>query len=178
MQHILILAGGSGTRLWPLSHQGEPKQLLELIDGVSLLRMAYERVAGLVPDANILVCTGSSYADTVAKLLPEVPAENILGEPVGRDSLNAVAWPAGIIADRDPDGVMAVVTADHIIRPVDDFRAALQHGFDLVNTDPTALVTFGVVPTEPNTGFGYLHRGGRLRPVSYTHLTLPTNREV
>ena len=59
MQHILILAGGSGTRLWPLSHQGEPKQLLELIDGVSLLRMAYERVAGLVPDANILVCTGS-----------------------------------------------------------------------------------------------------------------------
>ena len=104
MQHILILAGGSGTRLWPLSHQGEPKQLLELIDGVSLLRMAYERVAGLVPDANILVCTGSSYADTVAKLLPEVPAENILGEPVGRDSLNAVAWPAGIIADRDPDG--------------------------------------------------------------------------
>ena len=105
MQHILILAGGSGTRLWPLSHQGEPKQLLELIDGVSLLRMAYERVAGLVPDANILVCTGSSYADTVAKLLPEVPAENILGEPVGRDSLSAVAWPAGIIADRDPDGV-------------------------------------------------------------------------
>jgi len=86
MQHILILAGGSGTRLWPLSHQGEPKQLLELIDGVSLLRMAYERVAGLVPDANILVCTGSSYADTVAKLLPEVPAENILGEPGGRDS--------------------------------------------------------------------------------------------
>ena len=96
MQHILILAGGSGTRLWPLSHQGEPKQLLELIDGVSLLRMAYERVAGLVPDANILVCTGSSYADTVAKLLPEVPAENILGEPVGRDSLNAVAWPAAM----------------------------------------------------------------------------------
>ena len=133
MQHILILAGGSGPRLWPLSHQGEPKQLLELIDGVSLLRMAYERVAGLVPDANILVCTGSSYADTVAKLLPEVPAENILGEPVGRDSLSAVAWPAGIIADRDPDGVMAVVTADHIIRPVDDFRAALQHGFDLAN---------------------------------------------
>ena len=162
MQHILILAGGSGTRLWPLSHQGEPKQLLELIDGVSLLRMAYERVAGLVPDANILVCTGSSYADTVAKLLPEVPAENILGEPVGRDSLSAVAWPAGIIADRDPDGVMAVVTADHIIRPVDDFRAALQHGFDLANTDPTALVTFGVVPTEPNTGFGYLHRGDSL----------------
>ncbi|EGG25832.1 putative mannose-1-phosphate guanylyltransferase/mannose-6-phosphate isomerase [Cutibacterium modestum P08] len=162
MQHVLILAGGSGTRLWPLSRQGEPKQLLELINGVSLLRMAYERVAGLVPDANILVCTGASYADAVAKLLPEVPVENILGEPVGRDSLNAVAWSAGIIADRDPEGVMAVVTADHVIRPVDDFRAALQHGFNLANADPTALVTFGVVPTEPNTGFGYLHRGDSL----------------
>ena len=172
MQHILILAGGSGTRLWPLSHQGEPKQLLELIDGVSLLRMAYERVAGLVPDANILVCTGASYAHTVAKLLPELPPENILGEPVGRDSLNAVAWPAGIVADRDPDGVMAVVTADHIIRPVDDFRAALKHGFDLAHADPTALVTFGVVPTEPNTGFGYLHRGGPLRPGSHAHQVL------
>ena len=172
MQHVLILAGGSGTRLWPLSHQGEPKQLLELIDGMSLLRMAYERVAGLVPDTNIVVCTGASYADTVAKLLPEIPAENILGEPVGRDSLNAVAWPAGIIADRDPDGVMAVVTADHIIRPADDFRAALQHGFDLATGDPAALVTFGVVPTEPNTGFGYLHRGGPLESYPRAHKVL------
>ncbi|WCC79393.1 mannose-1-phosphate guanylyltransferase [Cutibacterium equinum] len=172
MQHVLILAGGSGTRLWPLSHQGEPKQLLELIDGMSLLRMAYERVAGLVPDSNIVVCTGAAYADTVARLLPEIPGENILGEPVGRDSLNAVAWPAGIIADRDPDGVMAVVTADHIIRPVDDFRAALQHGFDLATADPGALVTFGVVPTEPNTGFGYLHRGGPLESDPHAHEVL------
>lgn len=172
MQHVLILAGGSGTRLWPLSHHGEPKQLLELINGMSLLRMAYERVAGLVPDTNIVVCTGASYADTVAKLLPEIPAENILGEPVGRDSLNAVSWPAGIIADRDPDGVMAVVTADHIIRPADDFRAALQHGFDLATDDPAALVTFGVVPIEPNTSFGYLHRGGPLESDPRAHNVL------
>ncbi|MDO4413336.1 mannose-1-phosphate guanylyltransferase [Cutibacterium sp.] len=172
MHHVLILAGGSGTRLWPLSRQGEPKQLLELIGGMSLLRMAYERVAGLVPDSNILVCTGASYADTVAKLLPEIPHQNILGEPVGRDSLNAVAWSAGIVADRDPDGVMAVVTADHIIRPAADFRVALQHGFDLASADPTALVTFGVVPTEPNTGFGYLHRGGRLKSDSQAHTVL------
>ncbi|WP_130865939.1 mannose-1-phosphate guanylyltransferase [Acidipropionibacterium timonense] len=159
MRHVLIIAGGSGTRLWPLSRQGEPKQLLELIDGVSLLRMSYERVQGLVPDENILVCTGAAYADTVAALLPEIPAENILGEPVGRDSLNAVAWPAGVIAAKDPQAVVATVTADHVIRPVRDFRAALDRGFALAETDPTALVTFGVIPTEPNTGFGYLHRG-------------------
>lgn len=171
MRHVLILAGGSGTRLWPLSRQGEPKQLLELIDGVSLLRMSYERVAGLVPDANVLVCTGAAYADTVARLLPEVPRENILGEPVGRDSLNAVAWPAGIIADRDPDGVMAVVTADHIIRPVDEFRAALDRAMTVAENDPGTLMTFGVVPTEPNTGFGYLRRGG-------SHAGDPGVREV
>ncbi len=79
MRHVLIIAGGSGTRLWPLSRQGEPKQLLELIDGLSLLRMSYERIQGLVPDENILVCTGADYADAVAGQLPEIPADNILG---------------------------------------------------------------------------------------------------
>lgn len=162
MRHVLIIAGGSGTRLWPLSRQGEPKQLLDLIDGLSLLRMSYERVKGLVPDENILVCTGSAYADVVSSQLPELPRQNILGEPVGRDSLNAVAWPAALIADRDPDAVIATVTADHIIRPVDDFRAALDRAFQLAEEDAELMVTFGVVPTEPNTGYGYLHRGLRL----------------
>lgn len=162
MRHVLIIAGGSGTRLWPLSHQGEPKQLLELIDGLSLLRMSYERVRGLVPDENIVVCTGADYADVVATQLPELPAENILGEPVGRDSLAAVAWPAGIIAARDPQATLATVTADHIIRPVPDFRAALDGAFRIAKGDARALVTFGVVPTEANTGFGYLRRGQQI----------------
>ncbi|MDN6557214.1 MAG: mannose-1-phosphate guanylyltransferase [Acidipropionibacterium acidipropionici] len=162
MRHVLIIAGGSGTRLWPLSRQGEPKQLLDLIDGLSLLRMSYERVRGLVPDDNILVCTGADYADVVASQLPELPRGNILGEPVGRDSLNAVAWPAALIADKDPDAVIATVTADHIIRPVADFRAALDRAFSLAEEESDAMVTFGVVPTEPNTGYGYLHRGLRL----------------
>lgn len=163
MRHILIIAGGSGTRLWPLSRQGEPKQLLELIDGLSLLRMSYERVQGLVPDENILVCTGADYADAVAAQLPELPAGNILGEPVGRDSLAAVAWPAAVIAAKDPEGVVATVTADHIIRPVRDFRASVDSAFRVAEADPRALVTFGVVPTEANTGYGYLHRGAPLR---------------
>lgn len=159
MRYVLIIAGGSGTRLWPLSRQGEPKQLLDLIDGMSLLRMAFERVRGVVPDENVFVCTGQAYADVVSDILPEVPGGNILGEPVGRDSLNAVTWPAAVIADSDPDAVIATVTADHIIRPVSGFRAALNHGFEIAETDSSALVTFGVIPTEPNTGFGYLHRG-------------------
>ena len=104
MRYVVIMAGGSGTRLWPLSRQGTPKQLLELFDGKSLLRLAYERVAGLVPDARILVCTSRTYADVVARQLPELPEENLLGEPVGRDSLSAVAWSAAVLERREPGG--------------------------------------------------------------------------
>lgn len=160
MRYVVIMAGGAGTRLWPLSRQGMPKQLLRLIDGKSLLRIAYERVQGLVSDDRILVCAGAAYLDVVADELPELPTRNLLGEPVGRDSLNAVAWPAAILAKLDPDAVVAALTADHIIRPVDAFQAALTEAFEVAEADPSALVTFGVVPTKPHTGFGYLHRGG------------------
>lgn len=159
MHYVVIVAGGSGKRLWPLSRQGEPKQLLPLIGEKSLLRISYERVQGMVPDERILVCTGADYADQVADQLPELPAENILGEPEGRDSLNAVAWPAALLATRDPEAVMAVLTADHVMRPEPLFRSRLKEAFDIATAQPDALVTFGVVPTSPQTGFGYLHRG-------------------
>lgn len=154
------MAGGSGTRLWPLSRKGEPKQLLRMIDGKSLLRLAFERVAGAVDPSRILICTGAAYTDEVAAQIPEVPAANLLGEPVGRDSLNAVAWPAAVLARRDPQAITAVITADQIIEPVEAFRERLATAFAVAETDPDALVTFGVVPTNPNTGYGYLHRGG------------------
>lgn len=158
MQYVVIMAGGSGTRLWPLSRQGRPKQLLELFEGRSLLRLAYERLAGVVPSERILVCTGRAYASDVAAQLPELPAGNILGEPEGRDSLNAVAWSAAEIARRDPQGIVAMVTADQVITPVDEFQAALRVAFDVAETVPGALVTLGVIPTSPHTGYGYLHR--------------------
>ncbi|HIT76313.1 MAG TPA: mannose-1-phosphate guanylyltransferase [Candidatus Avipropionibacterium avicola] len=162
MRYVVILAGGSGTRLWPLSRKGMPKQLLELVGGVSLLRMAYERVARVVPAERILVCTGASYADVVAEQLPELAPENLLGEPVGRDSLNAIAWSAAVLADRDPDAVVATVTADHVIEPVDAFVEALEEAFSVAEENDDALVTFGVVPTTAHTGYGYLHRGDGL----------------
>ena len=162
MRYVLIMAGGSGKRLWPLSRQDMPKQLLKVLGGKSLLRIAYERLEGVVPPENVLVCTGADYAHIVCAELPEVPAANILGEPEGRDSLNAVAWPAAVLAARDPDACVAVVTADQIMHPVSAFQAALVEGFEVAETDPSALVTFGVVPTSPHTGYGYLHRGDAL----------------
>lgn len=162
MRHVVIMAGGSGTRLWPLSRKGEPKQLLALVDGKSLLRLAYERVQGMVPDANIVVCCGAAYLDVVARQLPELPRENLLGEPVGRDSLNAVAWPAAVLERRDPGAVVAVTTADQIITPVEEFTRALDEAFRIAEADEHALVTFGVVPDSPHTGYGYLKRGAAL----------------
>lgn len=159
MRYVVIMAGGSGTRLWPLSRKGEPKQLLNLVDGKSLLRLAYERVAGVVPDANILVCAGAAYTDVVAEQLPELPSENLLGEPVGRDSLNAVAWPAAVLQRRDAEAVVAVLTADQIITPVEEFRSSLEQAYRIAEADESALVTFGVVPDSPHTGYGYLKRG-------------------
>lgn len=156
------MAGGSGKRLWPLSRQGTPKQLLKLVEGKSLLRIAFERALQVVPAENILVCTGASYSEAVAADLPELPAENLLGEPTGRDSLNAVAWPAAVLALRDPDAYIAQVTADHIMRPVSAFTSALTTAFEIAEQDPLALVTLGVVPTSPHTGYGYLHRGDAL----------------
>ena len=162
MRYVVIMAGGSGTRLWPLSRQGRPKQLLELFGGKSLLRLAYERLDGLVDPASILVCTGRAHADDVARQLPELPAGNILGEPEGRDSLNAVAWSAAEVERRDAGAVVAMVTADHLISPVDEFQRTLETAFAVAEVRPKALVTLGVVPTSPHTGYGYLHRGDPL----------------
>ncbi len=159
MRYVVIMAGGSGKRLWPLSRQGMPKQMLHLVGDTSLLRMAFDRVVDVVGAEQVWVCTGADYADTVRAELPEMPAENILGEPVGRDSLNAVAWPAAVLAAADPDAVVAMVTADQIMQPVEAFQDALRTGFEVAEADRTALVTFGVVPTTPHTGYGYLHRG-------------------
>ncbi|MGO1971798.1 MAG: mannose-1-phosphate guanylyltransferase [Propionibacteriaceae bacterium] len=159
MRYVVIMAGGSGKRLWPLSRQDMPKQLLPLVGGKSLLRLAYERVAPAVPPERILVCTGADYADVVGQEIPELPAANILGEPEGRDSLNAVAWPAAVLAARDEEAVVAMVTADQLIHPASSFRVALDRAFEVAEADDTALVTFGVVPTSPHTGYGYLHRG-------------------
>ncbi|HYP45157.1 MAG TPA: mannose-1-phosphate guanylyltransferase [Propionibacteriaceae bacterium] len=162
MRYVVIMAGGSGKRLWPLSRRDMPKQLLKVVGGKSLLRIAYERLEGLVPAERVLVCTGADYADVVHEELPELDPANVLGEPEGRDSLNAVAWPAAVLASRDPDAVVAVVTADQIMHPVESFRSALGEGFAVAERHPDVLVTFGVVPTSPHTGYGYLQRGDAL----------------
>src|SRR5438552_14010694 len=162
MQYAVIMAGGAGTRLWPMSRSNRPKQVLKILGGKSLLQLSYERLRGLLPPERIFVCTGAVHRDLVLDNLPELPKENLLGEPEGRDTANAVGFPAAVLAKRDKDAVAAFVTADHVIEPVDTFQASLRTAFDVVAEQPNALVTFGILPTHGHTGLGYIHRGEAL----------------
>src|SRR5947209_9393860 len=159
MEYGVIMAGGSGTRLWPLSRANTPKQLLPVVKGKSLLQLSYERLRGLLPAERIFVCTGAAHRDAILANLPELPKDNLLGEPAPRDTANAVGFPAGVLLARDPDAVMAVVTADHVIEPIPEFQKALRTAFDVVQQHPESLVTFGIVPTHGHTGLGYIQRG-------------------
>jgi len=171
MRHAIIMAGGAGQRLWPLSRTKRPKQLLELISGKSLLALAVERIKGLFEPENILIVTNAEYADAVAAAVPDLPAENIIGEPIGRDTANAVGLGACVIARRDPEATMAVFTADHIIRPVESFCESVRRACEAVEAQPDALATFGIRPTWPHTGLGYVHYGEKLGDSVYKVLS-------
>ncbi len=158
MEYGVIMAGGSGTRLWPLSRGTVPKQLLKVVGGKSLLQLSYERLRGMLPPERIFVCTSAAHRDQVLANLPELPPENLLGEPTGRDTSNAVGFPASVLLKRDKDAVFAITTADHVIQPIEAFQKAVQSAFEVVRRDPLALVTFGIVPTHGHTGLGYIHR--------------------
>ncbi len=158
----MIMAGGSGTRLWPMSREGQPKQLIKFVEGRCLLELAFARLDGMVPPEAQYICAGKSHHDAVMQVLPDMQASNYLAEPCGRDTLNAVGFAAAVIARKDPNAVMAVLTADHIIEPIPDFQKFIKQGFKLVEEHPKTLVTFGVTPTEAATGFGYLNLGEKI----------------
>ena len=162
MRHALIIAGGSGTRLWPMSTRDLPKQLIPFIEGKSLLQIAMDRLEGLVPDERIHVCAGEATRKVMLDKLPRLDADRFIGEPTGRDTLNAVALGTGVIAKQDPDATVAIFTADHLIEPEDEFRAVVEQGYDTAERHGNTLVTFGVEPTHPATGFGYLQLGETL----------------
>ena len=156
MRYAVIMAGGQGKRLWPLSRQRLPKQLLKIVNGKSLMQIAVERLEGYFPPENILIIANQSYVKVISESIPQVPIENIVGEPEGRDTANAIALAAAFIAGRDPNATMSIFTADHIIRPHDQFISALTAAMETAEEDQSCLVTFGVNPTWPHTGLGYI----------------------
>lgn len=155
----MIMAGGAGKRLWPMSRREQPKQLIPFIDGRCLLEIAMDRLEGVVPSERQLVCTGEAFRKPILDKLKGFEDDQLLGEPEGRDTVNAIGLTAAVLQKRDPEAIFAVLTADHLIEPQDRFKAALRTGFELVASDPRRLVTFGITPTYPATGYGYVELG-------------------
>lgn len=165
MLHALIMAGGSGTRFWPLSRRRLPKQLLSLDGGPTLLDQAIARLTGLVRPENIRVVTNEAQADGVAAALPpSVPRENVIAEPVGRDTAAALGLGATAILRADPDAVLLATPADHVIRPATRFRDVVLAAAALVARRPGAVATLGVPPAHPATSYGYIRAGRPIEP--------------
>ena len=165
--YALILAGGSGERFWPLSRRARPKQLLRLVTAQTLLEQTVARLDGLVPPERILVLTNVEQEAAVRQLLPNLPTENIIAEPVKCDTAAAVALGVGWIADRDHSATMIVLPADHVIKDTEAFQNTLRTAAAAAE-ETGALVTIGVKPTWACPGFGYIEHGApvRLRTVA------------
>ena len=163
MLYSLIMAGGVGSRLWPKSRSSFPKQFLNLTGGETLLQQSVRRILPLVPLERIFVVTGERYSNLVQAQLPDLPPENIVAEPVGKNTAPAIGLGALHIARLGPQDTMVVLTADHIIPDEDAFREAIQTAASVAAGGK--LVTLGITPTGPSTGFGYIQRGKTLGQV-------------
>ena len=158
-RYCVIMCGGIGSRFWPYSRARLPKQFIDFLGtGRTLLQMSYDRIRNLIPASNILIMTNERYADLVAEQLPEVTADQILFEPARRNTAPCIAWAAWHIAARDPEASMIVTPADHVITREALFEASVLAGFDFVDHN-NALLTFGITPSRPETGYGYIQIG-------------------
>lgn len=156
------MCGGIGSRFWPYSRTSLPKQFLDFFGtGTTLLQMTYERILPLVSPDNVIVVTNADYAGLVREQLPDIKESNILFEPARRNTAPCVAWAASHIKALDPEGSMIVTPADHLITRQNNFIDAVRTGFEFVEKN-NALLTLGITPTRPDTGYGYIQVGQKV----------------
>jgi mannose-1-phosphate guanylyltransferase len=155
----MIMAGGGGTRFWPRSRAKRPKQFLSFSGDRTLLQATLDRIEAQVPLERCWVITSGIHRDEALQQLPDVPATQVIGEPMGRDTAACIGLGAALIARTDPEATIIVMPADHAIEPAQEFRRAVHAAGQLADEFPNALITFGIRPTSPATGYGYIHRG-------------------
>lgn len=156
--YAVIMAGGRGTRFWPRSRANMPKQVLNIVGDNTMIQDTLYRMQELVPAENVYVITNSALKSIIEEQLPEVPPDQIIAEPHGRNTAPCIALASAIISARDPQGIMAVMTSDHLIQNNDAFVEDLAFAASIAENNGK-LVTFGIPPTKPETGYGYIHLG-------------------
>lgn len=166
MRHAVIMAGGVGTRLWPLSRKSSPKQFQKFIGDRTLIQQTYDRIRRNVESENIWVVTGQDYVSLVKEQLPEIKEGNIIAEPMGRNTAAATALAMFKIKEVDPEAIVfGLLPADHFIGKEEVFNQAVEAIFKFIEQQPEYVMTIGINPTEPNTGLGYIKMGEQLTKV-------------
>ena len=155
----LIMAGGKGTRFWPLSTEEKPKQFLNLVGNETMIQMTIKRILPIIPIERIFVCTGERYVDLVKEQLPSLPEKNIIVEPEGRNTAPCIALSAMIIKRYFKDSKMLVLPSDHLIKDENKFREIILKGSKFLNKNNKAIITLGMRPDRPETGYGYIKHG-------------------
>jgi len=166
--YAVIMAGGEGTRFWPLSRAACPKQFLSILGGEPLLTQTLKRLKGLIPPENIIVTVNRKHRDVAKRLITELPPQNIIVEPRIRDTAPCIGLAASVIRKRAGDQTIICLPADHIIQPAEGLRECLSHAEAVVNGDPASLYTLGIRPAYPATGYGYILRGAVVQQVDGT----------
>ncbi|MBF0171676.1 MAG: NTP transferase domain-containing protein [Nitrospinae bacterium] len=160
--YSVIMAGGKGTRFWPASREARPKQLLAIGSNESMIRQTVTRLGDLCPAERSIIVTGASHVADIRTQIPELPAANILAEPTGRNTAPCVALAAAVVAKRDPEGIMAVFPADHVITDPAKLIAVVNNVATFLDRHPDRLVTIGIEPAFAETGYGYIQKGAAL----------------
>lgn len=156
-RYCVIMCGGIGSRFWPYSRSARPKQFIDFMGtGRSLLQMSYDRLLPIIPKENVLVLTNEAYTDLVHEQLPDLDPAQILAEPARRNTAPCIAWAAWRIYARDPQASIIVTPSDHLITGETLFVDSLRRGFEFVESHD-ALLTLGITPVRPETGYGYIH---------------------
>lgn len=162
--YAVIMAGGKGARFWPRSREAMPKHLLDILCEKTIIQQTVDRIKTLIPPANIFIVTGKSHADEVVRQLPEVPGENILVEPVGRNTAPCIGLAAIAVKQKEPEGVMVVLPSDHMISDEPSFLEHISAAAEMAQMGEY-LLTIGIKPTAPETGYGYIEKGEEISTV-------------